>query len=271
MDITEQVRSHYAAQGLVERIRDALAEVAPEDAMLKPEQLAGLDQFHTRGITATLDLAREAALRPGERVLDAGCGVGGPARLLASRFGVSVTGVDLSPSFVEAGRYLTDRCGLRAQVTFEVGDARLLRAEDGAYEAVFLQHVAMNIADRPSLYRETRRVLATGGRFATYDIVRAGGEPHYPVPWAGTPKTSFLFTADETQKAIETARFRPRVWRDDTGAAKTFFAEVAQAGPPPGPTLSVLIGPEFRAITGNLARSIMEGQVAVFMGVFEAV
>lgn len=78
MSTAEQVRTHYAATGLVERIQAAPAEVAPEDATLEPEQLARLDQFHTRGLGATLDLARDAALQPSERVLDAGYGIGGP-------------------------------------------------------------------------------------------------------------------------------------------------------------------------------------------------
>ena len=271
MSTTEQVRAHYAPTGLVDRIRDALAKIAPEDALLAPEHLAGLDQFHTRGLAATLDLARDVALKPGERVLDAGCGVGGPARLLASRFGVSVTGVDLSPPFVEAARYLTGRCGLEAAVTIEVGDATHLPADDASFDAVFLQHVAMNIKDRPALYREIRRVLAPCGRFATYDIVRAGGEPHYPVPWSRTPETSFLLTADETRTTIEAAGFEVHVWRDDTDAAKTFFAEIAQAGPPPEPTLAIVIGPEFRTVTGNLARSIREGKLAVVAAVCEVV
>ena len=114
-------------------------------------------------------------------------------------------------------------------------------------------------------------MLAEGGRFASYDIVRAGGEPHYPVPWARTPETSYLLTADGTREAIEGSGFRTRVWRDDTDAAKAFFAELAQAGPPSGPSLGLVIGTEFRVITGNLARSIMEGQVAVLAAVFEGV
>jgi sarcosine/dimethylglycine N-methyltransferase len=59
---------------------------------------------------------------------------------------------------------------------------------------VLLQHVAMNIADRPRLYREIRRVLKAGGRFATFDVVSLAGEPNYPLPWARTPATSFLLT-----------------------------------------------------------------------------
>ena len=59
--------------------------------------------------------------------------------------------------------------------------------DDGYFDAVLLQHVAMNIADRAGLYREIRRVLKTGSKFATFDAVSNGSEPHYPVPWARTP------------------------------------------------------------------------------------
>ena len=84
-------------------------------------------------------------------------------------------GVDLSSSFVDAATYLTASCGLSDRVTFQVGDALHLPFEDSAFDAVFLQHVAMNIEDRASLYAEVRRVLAPGGRFATYDLVFSRG------------------------------------------------------------------------------------------------
>jgi cyclopropane fatty-acyl-phospholipid synthase-like methyltransferase len=78
--------------------------------MLGVDQLAPLDQFHTRGILATADLAATARLETSSRVLDIGCGIGGPARYLASTFGCQVTGVDLSPGFIDAANYLTGRC-----------------------------------------------------------------------------------------------------------------------------------------------------------------
>ena len=58
----------------------------------------------------------------------------------------------------------------------------------------------MNIFDRGRLYREIRRVLKSGGRFATFDVVLGGGQPDYPLPWARTPATSFLM--DETIEAL---------------------------------------------------------------------
>ena len=95
-------------------------------------------------------------------MLDLGCGIGGPARYLATTFGCKVTGVDLSSGFIDAATYLTSRCGLSDRVTFQVGDALHLPFDDASFDTVFLQHVAMNIDDRAALYREIRRILAPG-------------------------------------------------------------------------------------------------------------
>ena len=137
-DATDRVRAHYDGPGLVDRIKTALSAIAPEDQPLTVPQLAMLDQFHTRGILATAELAGAAGLKAADKVLDLGCGIGGPARYLATMFGCSVTGVDLSPSFVEAAEYLTARCGLADRVAFKVGDALHLPFDDGAFDAVFL-------------------------------------------------------------------------------------------------------------------------------------
>ena len=87
------------------------------------EQLAALDQFHTRGLAATAELAKLAGITAGMSVLDVGSGVGGPARFLAATYGCRVTGVDLSEPFVEAARYLTERTGQGGQVSFETASA----------------------------------------------------------------------------------------------------------------------------------------------------
>ena len=99
-----KIREHYSATGLTGRIRSAHAMIAPEDQMLTVAQLASLDQFHTRGILATTELAEAAGLEPSTGVLDLGCGLGGPARYLATTFGCKVTGVDLSPRPATAAR-----------------------------------------------------------------------------------------------------------------------------------------------------------------------
>jgi len=268
---TTKVREHYAATGLTGLIRTALTTIAPEAETLTVTQLAPLDQFHLRGIVATEELARAAGLEPSSRVLDLGCGIGGPARCIADTFNCTVTGVDLSPGFVEAATYLTTRCALSDRVTFQTGDALHLPFEDGTFDAVFLQHVAMNIEDRPALYAEVRRVLARGGRFVTYDLVLGDGDVVYPVPWARDASTSFLLTANETRAALEHAAFQPVLWRDDSQTVIDWFKTTLAGSPPSGPgsglSLGVVMGAEFQAMTANLARNIRENRLGVLSAV----
>jgi len=270
-DELDRVRDHYRATGLTERLKTALAVFGPEEERLKPEQLATLDQFHTRGLAATAELANLAVITADMSVLDVGSGVGGPARFLAATYGCEVTGVDLSEPFVEAARYLTARTGLDDKVSFEAGSALALPFEDGSFDAALLQHVAMNIADRPLLYHEIRRVLKPGAKFATFDVVLNGGDPHYPVPWAKTPGESFLLTAEATCEVIEAAGFGTLVRRDDTAAAKAWFSELRASGPPPSPNLGVVMGQGFPELTTNLGRNLMEGRLGILTAVFEAV
>jgi len=144
-DVLDGVRDHYLATGLTERLKTALAVLGPEDQRLTPQQLAALDQFHTRGLPATAELAKLAGVTAGMSVLDVGSGVGGPARFLAATFGCHVTGVDLSEAFVDASRYLTERTGQSGQVSFETASALELPFDAGRFDVVLLQHVAMNI------------------------------------------------------------------------------------------------------------------------------
>jgi SAM-dependent methyltransferase len=246
-DTTTRVREHYNATGLTDRVKATLATITPEDQPLTVAQLAPLDQFHTRGILATTELADAAELSPSTRVLDLGCGIGGPARYLAATFGCTVAGVDLSAPFIDAATYLTARCGLSDRVTFQVGDALHLPFEAASFNAVFLQHVAMNIEDRAALYAEVRRILTPEGRFAIHDLVLRDGDVVYPAPWARDASTSFLLSEGDTRAALEEAEFRAVHWRDDTQIAFNWFKS-AVAGPPPvGPNLGIVMGPDFPA------------------------
>jgi len=267
LDTTVAIREHYSSRGLTERIKAALASIVRDGQLLTVDELASLDQFHVRGMLATAELASAAGVDPSTNVLDVGCGVGGPARALSSIFGCNVTGVDLSPAFIDAANYLTYRCGLSSRVSFQVGDALHLPFDRATFDVLFLQHVAMNIQDRAALYREVARVVRPGGRFATYDLVLRRGDVVYPVPWARDSSTSFLLSEQDTHATLEEAGFTPILWRDDTEAALKWFSMTMSVAPDDQLNLGVVMGPEIREMVGNLARNLREKRLAVLFAV----
>src|SRR5260370_33819381 len=98
-DVLDGVRDHYRSPGLTERLKTALMALGPEDQRLTPEQLGALDQFHTRGLAATTELARLAGITADMSVLDVGSGGGGPARFLAATCGCRGTGAERAAPF----------------------------------------------------------------------------------------------------------------------------------------------------------------------------
>jgi SAM-dependent methyltransferase len=265
--LTRQAPKHDGTAGLLQRVRAALAALGPEDAPLSVAQLAALDQFHTRGLAATTELAAEAGLAAGMTVLDLGSGLGGPARTFAADWGVRVIGVDRSAPFVETARYLSRRCGLEERTRFELGDAAAPPVDAASVDCAFLLHVAMNVADRAALYGAIHRALRPGGRLVSYDIVARHGELHFPLPWAATPDGSHLLTADATRAALLAAGFRIALWRDDGDAAARWFAAMQAGGPPPAPHLGLVLDAGFPAMVANLARDLREGRAGVLAAI----
>ena len=157
--MTEQVAQHYGRGGLLDRILAALAEAGRDIAHLTIDDLAPVDEFHSRRRLATEELAALLAPSANDRVIDIGSGLGGPSRYLAATYGCRVSGVDLTPEFVEAATALTSRVGLTDRVDFRVGSALDLPFPEASFDCAWSQNVVMNIADRPRYYAEMHRVL----------------------------------------------------------------------------------------------------------------
>ncbi|MEO8155478.1 MAG: class I SAM-dependent methyltransferase [Rhizobacter sp.] len=264
------VLSHYqpadGTDAFLQRIDRLLDDLG--GGPLAAAQLAALDQFHTRGLAATAELARCLALTPQTYVLDAGSGLGGPSRFLAESHGCQVVGVDLTPAFVELSRRLALRSNAADLLQYVVGDVCDLPMEDGHFDLVWTQHVLMNVHDRAEAYAEFHRVLKPGGRLACYDMVWADHKPaiEFPVPWASGPGASHLLTHAETAVALDQAGFDLLQWENVT---ELVLSGLSQAGPPAsqGLSLAVVMGPRMQVMAGNLVRNLRENRVRVAMSV----
>ncbi len=236
--------------------------------------LAAFDQFHIGGIDATRSLAALAGVASGQRVIDVGGGLGGPARVLAQEFGAHVTVIDLTEAFVTVGAALTARLGFSDSVAFRHGDALAMPFPGGAFDLAWTQHATMNIAAKERLYAEIHRVLRPGGRLTFHEIMAgSGGELQFPVPWASDPAISFLRPPDEMLDLLTGLGFAPVFWNDDSAAAQAWFTatrERAAAAPAPPPLgLHLILGVDFAQRLVSLGRNLAQDRVTVIQAVFD--
>jgi len=265
--VNEAIQTHYTRADLGDVILAALEKAGKDVNRLTPEDLAPIDQFHIRGRTATLELARAAGLDAAKHVLDVGSGVGGTSRCLAKEFGCRVTGIDLTDEYCRAAAMLSAKIGLAHLVDYRQGDATKLPFDDQTFDVVWTEHVAMNIPDKTRLYKEMHRVLKPGGTLAIYDVLAGPSAPVlFPVPWARTPDTSFLVQPNELRRFLERAGFTVTDWSDTTDVARTWFVSLAEKIRKEGfPSLGfhVLLGADFQVMAQNQGRNLQEGRIVL--------
>jgi len=258
MNTENTVRDHYRGDDLEDRVLTALEGAGIDVDALQVDDLTGVDQLHAGFVPSTEHLLDVLGVDESTRLLDVGSGIGGPARLAADRTGCTVTGIDLSPDFVDLARKLTARVGLTDRVTFELGSATAMPYDDGTFTRAMLIHVGMNIAEKDVVFAEVHRVLEPGGRFAVYEQMRVGdGDLTYPMPWAEEASSSFVETRERYRELLAAAGFRIESEEDRT-------APVAALGRPPAGALTpgALFGEGFAARIGNNVAATMAGMLA---------
>lgn len=262
------VAEHYGSGELRSRVFEAIARSGLELGNLRPVDLAPVDEFHMGGRAATVDIVAATGLGAADRVLDIGSGLGGLVRYLASEIGCRVTGLDLTPDYVEISREFTDLTGLSDKADFVLGSALALPFDDGTFSAALTFHVGMNIADRETMYREAFRVLQPGGKLVIYDVLKgAEAGMRFPVPWADTQETSHLVTADELGRHLSTAGFTILVEQDRTPIVlnhhRARVAEMSTGTPPPPLGLHLLQGSTAKEKSQNMIAMAEAGQIAL--------
>ncbi|SIR43011.1 MULTISPECIES: class I SAM-dependent methyltransferase [Acidiphilium] len=262
--LNELIARHYTRGDLGAALLAALGERAALPPAALMELLGAVDEFHVGGRAATIALAEDLALQPGQNVLDIGCGLGGTARLLATRHGVRVTGIDLTAEYVDVGNSLNARLGLSGQIDLVCGSALTLPFAARSFDAATMLHVGMNIADKVALFVQIASMLKPGGQIAIYDIMRTGGGAlTFPLPWAGDASLSFVAAPLDYRRALTKAGFVVRGQINERERACAFFAEMAaRAGPAPALGLGMLMGAEAAQKLAHIRTQIEAGLLA---------
>ena len=261
MNVEEQVAAYYTRRALEQKILFALEKAGKDIGRVTAEDLGPLDNFHLGGRQSTEQLAGVMGICPGMHLLDVGCGMGGPARYFAER-GCQVTGLDLSEEFVSVAESLTRLLKLDGKLRFQQGSALEMPFPAGTFDGAYMIHVGMNLENKGGGFREVRRVLKPGGKFAIFDIMRNGNAAlDFPMPWAVTPQTSFVSPVDEYRRALEAAGFRVEHERNRHQFAVEFMQKIAALPAPPILGVHVLMGEQAPLMLRNVNSAIADGRL----------
>lgn len=146
-------------------------------------------------------------LPPDPRLLDIGCGTGGPTLHLARRTGGRVTGITVSrEQLARCGERLTAATDLDGRVDFAYGDVMRLDHADDTYDAAWSIDCFPHLSDRPAGLREVRRVLRPGGHLLMTEFARRGTDiapetEAFTQLWASPPPTPFATLLGEVEEA----------------------------------------------------------------------
>jgi O-antigen biosynthesis protein len=158
-----------------------------------------------------------ASLVAGRKVLDAGCGLGYGAAMLA-RAGATVTGVDIAEAVIEAGRPSAG-----PQVDLQVGDVRSLAFDDRSFDVVVCFEVVEHIDERDAVLAELRRVLVPGGLLLV-------SSPNRDVYVPGNPHHVYEFTPEELREWLARSFANVALSRQHDWIASAVLDDAAFAG-----------------------------------------
>jgi SAM-dependent methyltransferase len=265
--LERRVAEHYAQRGLERTILDALVAAGKDPDRLAPIDLAPIDEFHTGGRDATSEIAAQLAFARDAHILDVGCGIGGASRFFAEQHGCRVTGIDITEDFIRTAEALARRVGLGERVAYRHASALALPFEPQTFDGAYMMHVGMNIADKPALFAEVRRVLKKGAAFGVYDVVHTGkGDVGFPLPCALTPETCFVVGAADYRRELAAAGFQIEQERDRLEVARAFFRQErarAANGDAPSPLgIHILLKHDAPRILANVLHQFDEGVLA---------
>ncbi|MDH5379470.1 MAG: methyltransferase domain-containing protein [Cyclobacteriaceae bacterium] len=265
------IENQYHLNGLFEDILNRLKEQGIELNAVSRTHIAGVDEFHVRGAEVSKELVNDFDFKE-KHVLDVGCGLGGPCRMLADEFNCTVSGIDMSHEFIRTAQKLSELVNLDGKTEFVQGDALDLPFGNNTFDVVWTQHVQMNIEDKTKFYSEISRVLKDKGSLIYYDIFKKENQDvNYPVPWANDSSVSFLGTVSNMESILKSLGFNKMKVTDQTGKAIEFlnglFEKLKLHGPPKL-GLNVLMGSSTKDKLGNILNGLNENKIELQSGIY---
>ncbi len=266
------IENQYILSGLFEDIIKRLKDQDNDLNNISRSDIAGVDEFHLRGVEVTKEIVTEFDFK-NLKVLDVGCGLGGPSRMLADEFNCIVSGIDMSHEYIRTAQKLSEIIAHKGTTEFIQGDALRLPYKDSSFDVVWTQHVQMNIEDKMKFYSEINRVLKNNGSLIYYDIFKMNNEDvNYPVPWANNSKVSFLQTISNMDSILSNLGLTKIQTTNQTEGAITFLYDAfkkMKTNGTPKLGLNVLMGNSTKKKLRNVQKALKSKKIELQSGIYK--
>ena len=175
------------------------------DAMITLLELVWGEGFMAPGGAGNIAKIVDGVDLKGKRVLDIGCGTGGPAFILARTYGANVVGTDLEPHLIEIAKERAAKLALVEKIDFRVVEPGPLSFPDSSFDCVVSSGAFTQIEDKLGMFKEVHRVLKLGGVFSCYDWMKSEGEySDDMLYWFKVEELTYAMETPERQEKILT-------------------------------------------------------------------
>ncbi|XP_061354642.1 phosphoethanolamine N-methyltransferase-like [Gastrolobium bilobum] len=144
-------------------------------SILRYERVYGPGFVSTGGLETTKEFVTKLGLKPGQKVLDVGCGVGGGDFYMAENFDVEVVGIDLSINMISLA--IERSIGMKYTVEFDCADCSKKRYPEKTFDVIYSRDAMLHIQEKPTLFRSLYKWLKPGGKLLITDYCKSAESP----------------------------------------------------------------------------------------------
>ncbi|KAK4029973.1 phosphoethanolamine N-methyltransferase [Daphnia magna] len=147
-------------------------------SILRYEKIFGPTYISTGGQETTIEFCKKLNLKPGQKVLDVGCGIGGSAFHMAREYGAEVRGVDLSTNMITLAleNQAKQEEEVKKKVCFEITDITKAIFPDESFDVIYSRDTLLHIGDKETLFANFFKWLRPGGKVLISDYCRGDQE-----------------------------------------------------------------------------------------------
>lgn len=141
------------------------------------EWIFGDEYLSTGGLKTTEEIVPTLELKPGQKILDIGSGLGGHDFYMAQQYGVYIDAVDLSKNMMDVAiNYYNRKPDIKDKINFRLCDVTKTDFPENYYDVIYSRDALLHIKEKPTLFQKFHEWLKPGGRVVFTDYVRGDGQ-----------------------------------------------------------------------------------------------